>query len=114
MAVAELDWVEAAELCPLDPTDDYVVIAPQEGEDRTPGGIVLPDQAIAKPSRGRVLAVGPGKRDGKERVELGVAIGDLVIFGKYSGSEVEVAGETFLIVREGDIIAKVRDLTKGP
>ncbi|MER3416368.1 MAG: co-chaperone GroES [Gemmataceae bacterium] len=90
------------------PLDDRVVIEPLEAEEKTAGGIVLPDTAREKPQRGRVVAVGPGKllEDGT-RAPMSVAKGDEVIFGKYSGSEVKVDGVEYKIMRETDILAKI-------
>ena len=92
----------------LRPLDDRVVVQTLEAEETTAGGIVLPDNAKEKPQRGTVVAVGPGKLlDSGSRGELGVSIGDEVIFGKYGGSDVEVEGEEYKILRETDILAKV-------
>ena len=92
----------------LRPLEDRVVVEPMEAEERTAGGIVLPDTAKEKPQRGTVLSVGPGKLlDSGTRGELSVAVGDTVIYGKYSGTEIEVAGKDVKILREGDILAKV-------
>jgi chaperonin GroES len=92
----------------LRPLDDRVVVEPLEAEERTAGGIVLPDTAQEKPQRGKVLAIGPGKLlDSGNRGELSVAVGDEVIFAKYGGTEVEVDGQEVKIMREGDILAKV-------
>ena len=92
----------------LRPLDDRVVVEPMEAEAVTSGGIVLPDSAKEKPQRGRVVAVGPGKLlDSGSRGALSVAVGDQVIFGKYGGSEVEVDGVEYKILREGDILAKL-------
>jgi len=92
----------------LRPLDDRVVVEPVEAEEMTAGGIVLPDTAKEKPQRGTVLAVGPGKLlDNGQRSQLSVAVGDEVIYGKYSGSDVEVDGRDVKILREGDILAKV-------
>ena len=92
----------------LRPLDDRVVILPLDAEEVTAGGIVLPDAAQEKPQRGKVVAVGVGKLlDSGARGELSVAVGDEVIFGKYGGSEVEVNGEEYKILRESDILAKV-------
>src|SRR5260370_39537845 len=88
--------------------DDGVVLEPLEGPEKTSGGILLPDTAKQKPQRGRVLAVGPGKlRDNGERAALSVTKGDEVIYGRYSGSDIEVDGKEIKILREGDILAKV-------
>jgi chaperonin GroES len=92
----------------LRPLDDRVVVEPKEAEEVTAGGIVLPDSAKEKPQRGTVIAVGPGKLlDSGERGTLSVSVGDEVIYGKYSGSEVEVDGRDVKILRETDILAKV-------
>lgn len=92
----------------LRPLDDRVVVQPLDAEEVTAGGIVLPDAAREKPQRGKVIAVGAGKLlDSGKRGELSVAVGDEVIFGKYGGSEVEVNGEDYKILRESDILAKV-------
>jgi chaperonin GroES len=90
------------------PLDDRVVVEPLEAEDKTPGGILLPDTAKQKPQRGRVLAVGPGKlRENGQRSALSVQKGDEVLFGRYSGSDVTVEGREVKIMREGDILAKI-------
>ena len=92
----------------LRPLEDRVVVEPKEAEERTAGGIVLPDTAKEKPQRGKVLSVGPGKLlDSGERGALSVKVGDEVIYGKYSGSEIEVEGQDVKILRESDILAKV-------
>jgi len=90
------------------PLDDRVVVEPLEAEDATRGGILLPDTAKQKPQRGRVLAVGPGKlRDSGERAVLNVSVGDEVIYGKYSGNDIEVDNREVKILRESDILAKI-------
>jgi chaperonin GroES len=90
------------------PLDDRVVVEPLEAEEKTAGGILLPDTAKQKPQRGRVLAVGPGKqRDNGERNVVAVVKGDEVIYGRYSGSDIEVEGRELKILRESDILAKV-------
>src|SRR4029450_3634164 len=87
------------------PLDDRVVVEPLEAEEKTAGGILLPDTAKQRPKRGRVLAVGPGKlRDSGERSALSVVKGDEVIYGKYSGNDIEVDGREVKILREGDIL----------
>ena len=92
----------------LRPLDDRIVVQPLEAEEMTAGGIVLPDSAKEKPQRGTVIAVGCGKLlDSGERAEISVAIGDEVIYGKYSGSDIEVDGVEVKILRESDILAKV-------
>jgi chaperonin GroES len=90
------------------PLDDRLVVEPLEAEEKTAGGILLPDTAKQKPQRGRILAAGPGKlRDSGERSALAVSVGDEVLYGKYSGSEVEVDGKEYKILRETDVLAKV-------
>ncbi len=92
----------------LNPLDDRVVVEPSEAEETTAGGIVLPDAAQEKPQRGTVVAVGPGKLlDSGERCPLSVGVGDLVLFGKYGGTEIEVDGKDVKILRESDILAKI-------
>jgi chaperonin GroES len=92
----------------LRPLDDRVVVEPVEAEERTAGGIVLPDTAKEKPQRGTVVAIGPGKLlDTGKRGDLSVSVGDVVIYGKYSGTDIEVNGNDVKIVRESDILAKV-------
>jgi chaperonin GroES len=92
----------------LRPLDDRVVVEGTEAEEKTTGGILLPDTAKQKPQQGKVLAVGPGKLSEKgDRTAVGVKVGDTVIFGKYSGSDVEVGGKEYKILREADILAKV-------
>ena len=92
----------------LQPLDDRIVIKRLEAEEKTAGGIVLPDSAKEKPQKGEVLAAGPGKllENGK-RAEMEVKVGDTVLFGKYSGSEVKVSGEECVIMRESDVLAKL-------
>ena len=90
------------------PMDDRVVVEVLEAEERTAGGIVLPDAAKEKPQRGRVTAVGPGKlgKDG-ERLPMTIKKNDTVVFGKYSGSDVEVGGKELKIMRESEILLRI-------
>ena len=92
----------------LNPLDDRVVIEVLEAEEKTAGGIVLPDTAKEKPQRGKVTAVGPGRllKNGS-RATLGLRVGDRVLFGKYAGTEVTVNEVEFKILRESEILAKV-------
>ena len=90
------------------PLDDRVVVEPIEAEEKTAGGIVLPDTAKEKPQRGTVVAVGPGRLlESGERGQLSVAVGDEVIYGKYGGTDIEIDGSEVKILRETDILAKV-------
>ena len=89
----------------LRPLDDRIVVEPQEAEAKTAGGILLPDTAKEKPQQGKVIAVGKGKveKDGKV-TPLDVKEGDTILFGKYSGQEIKLDGEEFLIMREEEIL----------
>ncbi len=92
----------------LKPLDDRVVVQPTEAEEKTSGGILLPSAAQQKPQQGKVVAVGPGKlSDAGTRLTLAVAVGDIVLYGKYSGSDVEVSGTEFKILRESEILGKL-------
>ncbi|MCZ2341245.1 MAG: co-chaperone GroES [Bacteroidales bacterium] len=92
----------------LRPLDDRVVVEALEAQDKTAGGILLPDTAKQKPQQGKVIAAGPGRlRDNGERAALAVKVGDIVLFGKYSGSDVEVGGRELKILRESDILGKL-------
>ncbi len=92
----------------LKPLADRVVVKPSEAEERTKGGIIVPDTAKEKPVLGEVVAVGPGKRgdDGKI-IPMEVKKGDKVLYGKYSGTEVTVGGNDYLIMRESDLFAVI-------
>ena len=92
----------------LKPLADRVIVKQSEAEEKTKSGILLPDAAKEKPTKGKVIAVGPGKIDDKgKRMELGVRNGDNVYYGKYSGTEVEIDGEKYVILREGDLLGVV-------
>lgn len=94
----------------IKPLDDRVVVEPDDAEETTSGGIVLPDAAQEKPQRGKVVASGPGKLlDSGNRGELSVAVGDTVIFGKYGGTDLEIDGTELKILHESDILAKIID-----
>ena len=88
------------------PLQDRIVVKRLEGESKTKGGIIIPDTAKEKPIEGRVIAVGNGKilKDGKVR-PLDVKVGDVILFGKYSGNEVKLDGEDHVLIREDDILA---------
>jgi chaperonin GroES len=93
----------------LTPLADRVVVKPQEAEEKTKGGIILPDTAKEKPIEGTVVAIGSGKvsEDGKT-IAPAVKVGDKVLYGKYSGTEVTVDGVDYLIMRESDIFAIIK------
>ena len=90
----------------LKPLGDRIVIRQVEALDVTASGIVLPDTAQDKPQRGEVLAVGEGRYDDGVRVPLDLSVGDEVIYSKYGGTEIEIDGEEYLILRESDVLAK--------
>ena len=92
----------------IKPLDDRVVVEPSEAEDKTAGGIVLPDTAKEKPQQGKVIAVGAGKLlDNGERSAPQVKVGDIVLVSKYGGDEITVDGKELKILRESDIMAKI-------
>ena len=89
----------------LKPLQDRVIVKQSEAEEKTKSGIILPDAAKEKPTKGKVVAVGAGKPDDSGKVHpLNVKEGDEVYYGKYSGTDVEVSGEKFVILRESDIL----------
>ena len=91
------------------PLNDRILVKRLEGEEKTAGGIIIPDSAKEKPAEGEVVAVGPGKlNDSGDRVAMDVAVGDRVLFSKYGGTEVKLDGEDFLIMREDDILGVVQ------
>lgn len=88
------------------PLADRVVVKPSEPEEKKQGGIIIPDTAKEKPQQGKIIAVGPGKvTDSGEKVAMEVKVGDIVLYGKYSGTEVTIDTEDYLIMRESDILA---------
>ena len=90
----------------LKPLADRVVVEPAAAEEKSSGGIILPDTAQEKPQQGTVVATGPGKvSDTGTLVEMSVKDGDKILYGKYSGTEVNVAGTDYIIMRESDILA---------
>lgn len=91
----------------LRPLADRVIVEPLEGEEKTAGGLYLPETAKERPQEGLIVAVGPGRWDeeGKKRVEMEVAVGDKVVFAKYSGSEIKPEDKKYLIMSEKDILA---------
>ena len=90
------------------PLHDRVVIRRLEGEEKTKGGIIIPDTVKEKPQEGEVIAVGPGARDKSGKlVPLDLKAGDIVLFGKWSGSEVKIGGQELLIMKESDIMGVI-------
>ena len=93
---------------PIRPIDDRIVVQPLEEEEKTSGGIVLPDTAKEKPQRGKVIAVGEGKMlENGKRVAPLVKKGDVVIYGKFSGNEVKIGTTEYVVLKESEILAKV-------
>ncbi|HEY1331970.1 MAG TPA: co-chaperone GroES [Actinomycetota bacterium] len=101
--------MEVADKFSLKPLEDRVVVRAIEEEETTASGLVIPDTAKEKPTEGEVIAVGPGKFDdaGKARIPMEVKAGDRVIFSKYGGTEVKVAGEEYMILQSRDIYAVI-------
>ncbi len=93
----------------LKPLDDRIVVRPNESEETTASGLVIPDTAKEKPQQGEVLAVGPGRRSENtgEIIPLDVAVGDTVVYSKYGGTEITVQGKDVLILTSRDVLAKV-------
>lgn len=90
----------------INPLSDRIVVKPAEAEEKTKGGLFLPDTAKEKPVWGEVIATGPGKTtDEGKKIAMEVKVGDKVLYGKYSGTEISVDGEEVLIMRESDIFA---------
>jgi len=90
------------------PMEDRILLKPMDAEEKTAGGIIIPDNAKEKPQRGEVVAVGPGKVNDKgQRVEMSLKKGDKVLYGKYSGTEITIDGTDYLIVRESDVLAVI-------
>ena len=89
----------------VSPLADRVVVRSLEGHEQTRGGLFIPDTAKEKPQEGEILAVGPGRFDDGKRVPMEVKVGDKVLYGKYSGTEVTIDGEALLILRESDVLA---------
>ena len=92
----------------LRPLQDRILVQRVEEESKTKGGIIIPDTAKEKPAEGKVIAAGNGKvGEDVKRVALEVKIGDLILFGKYSGTEVKIEGEEYLIMREDDVLGVI-------
>ena len=96
------------------PLHDRVLIQPLEQDSKTKGGIIIPDTAKEKPVEGKVVAVGPGARDESGKLHpLDIKVGDLVLYGKWSGTEVKVDGEDLLIVKESDVMGVIEQTKAG-
>jgi chaperonin GroES len=94
----------------IKPLQDRIIVKRLEEEEKTKGGIIIPDAAKEKPQEGKVIAVGDGKvLDNGQKFALTVKIGDKILFGKYSGTEIKIDGEEHLIMREDDVLGIVED-----
>lgn len=88
------------------PLADRIILRPLEAEQKTAGGIIIPDAAKEKPQKGEIVAVGPGKiADNGQKIEMSLRTGDKVLYGKYSGTEVSIDGQDYLIMKESDVLA---------
>ena len=94
----------------LQPLEDRIVVRPNEGEEKTASGLVIPDTAKEKPQQGEVLAVGPGRRSEQtgEVIAMDVKVGDTVVYSKYGGTEITSGGEDLLILTARDVLAIVK------
>lgn len=97
----------------IKPLQDRVIVKRIEENEQMRGGLYIPDTAKEKPQEGEVIAVGPGKVENGNKIELTVKVGDKVLFGKYSGTEVKLDGEEYLIMREDDILGVIEGAAKG-
>jgi chaperonin GroES len=88
----------------IQPLSDRVLVQPAPAEEKTKSGIIIPDTAKEKPQEGQVVAAGPGKVENGSKIEMSVSNGDKILYGKYSGTEVTLDGEDYLIMRESDIL----------
>lgn len=91
----------------IKPLSDRVLVQPEDAEEKTSSGIIIPDTAKEKPQQGTVVAAGPGKVENGTKIDMSVEEGDKVLYGKYSGTEITLDGEEYLIMRESDILGIV-------
>ncbi len=97
----------------IKPLQDRVIVKRTDESEQMRGGLYIPDTAKEKPQEGEVIAAGPGKIENGNKIELTVKVGDKVLFGKYSGTEVKLDGEELLIMREDDILGIIEGAAKG-
>ena len=93
----------------IKPLSDRVVVKAEEAEEKTSSGLYIPDSAKEKPQRGTVVSVGPGRVENGTKIEMSVKEGDTVLYGKYSGTEITLDGDEYLIMRESDILGVVTE-----
>lgn len=91
----------------IKPLSDRVLVQPEEAEEKTDSGIIIPDTAKEKPQQGKIVAVGPGKVENGTKIDMSVSEGDTVLYGKYAGTELTLDGEEYMIMRESDILGIV-------
>ena len=93
----------------IKPLEDRILVQPLDAEQTTASGLVIPDTAKEKPQEGKVLAVGPGRfdEDGEKRIPMDIAVGDVVVYSKYGGTEIKFEGEDYLILSARDVLAVV-------
>ena len=92
----------------LKPLDDRIVVKPNEAETQTASGLVIPDTAKEKPQQGEVIAVGPGRRsESGDLIPMDIAVGDVVVYSKYGGTEISNEGQDYLILNARDVLAKI-------
>lgn len=92
----------------IKPLSDRVLVQPEPAEEKTSSGIIIPETAKEKPQEGKVIAAGPGKVENGNKIDMSVKEGDKVLYGKYSGTEITLDGEEYLIMRESDILGIVQ------
>jgi chaperonin GroES len=97
----------------ITPLHDRVLVRRLEEKETAKGGIIIPDTAKEKPHEGEVIAVGAGKMEKGHRIPLDVKVGDRILFGKYTGNDITIDGQEYLILREDEILAKVGGMTKA-
>ncbi len=106
--IFRISFRKVSKFMKIRPLHDRVIVHRLEEEEKTKGGIIIPDTAKEKPQEGKVIAVGPGKiLENGTKIALDVKVGDKILFGKYSGSEIKIEGEEFLMMREEDILGVI-------
>jgi chaperonin GroES len=95
------------------PLHDRVLVRRMDSKETAKGGIIIPDSAKEKPQEGEVVAIGPGKVEKGQRVSLDVVVGDRILFGKYTGSDITVDGQEYLILREEEILGRLNGVAKA-
>lgn len=110
MSAKQINWnskIGEVIMASIKPLADRVLVKPEPAEEKTSSGIIIPDTAKEKPQRGTIVAAGPGKVENGNKIDMSVKKGDKVLYGKYSGTEITLDGEDYLIMRESDILGIV-------